>query len=108
MIHRSKKPAPPKTDPLHFIFEQHLYDFENDASDRRMFVGGVVAEYLAFLRENGIVIPSEYERPVIEELGAQVNLMLTKKIYGCYSISEFREKVSLKNRRRRSKVKKAG
>ncbi len=99
MIHRSKKAPPVKIDPLFLIFEQHLYNFENDVSDRKVFVAQVVAEYLAYLKDCHILIPVSHETLVISELGTQVNLMLTKKIYGCFSVDEFRKKISLKQRR---------
>lgn len=79
-------------DPLYVIFEQHLYNFQDSDSDRKTFIGNIVKEYLAHLRRNEIVVPQMLENQITEELASQVNTMLVKKIYGCVSIQDFREK----------------
>jgi|LauGreDrversion4_2_1035121.scaffolds.fasta_scaffold259088_2 hypothetical protein len=76
-------------DPLYVIFEQHLYNFQDSESDRKAFVANVIHEYLSFLRRKSIAIPRSLEAAIVEELAHQVNLMLTKKIYGCLSIEDF-------------------
>ena len=76
-------------DPLYVIFEQHLYNFQDSDSDRKTFVGNIINEYLSFLRRKSIAIPKSLEAAIVEELAEQVNVMLTKKIYGCLSIEEF-------------------
>lgn len=85
---RTKTQSQP--DPLYVIFEQHLYNFQDSDQDRKSFIGGVVADYLTFLRRKKVSIPPVLENQVIEELGRQVHTMLVKKIYGCFSIEEFR------------------
>jgi hypothetical protein len=79
-------------DPLYSIFEQHLYNFQDSNVDRKTFIAQVVQTYLTHLRKMKITVPKPYEPYIIEELAVMVNSMLVKKIYGCISISEFRQK----------------
>jgi hypothetical protein len=81
-----------KIDPLYVIFEQHLFNFQDSDADRKTFIGNIVTEYLSYLRKNNIIVPRSLEASVIEELGAQVNVMLVKKIYGCLTIQDYQEK----------------
>jgi hypothetical protein len=83
---------PGNEDPLYAIFEQHLYNFQDSNIDRKTFIVQVVQDYLTHLRRLKIAIPKNYEPYIIEELSTQVNTMLVKKIYGCFSLDEFREK----------------
>ena len=76
------------------IFEQHLNNFEDPDADRRTFIAQIVTDYLTYLRRMRLAIPREYEHLIIEELGAQVNGMLTRKTYGCVNIEEYRQKLS--------------
>ena len=85
-------------DPLYAIFEQHLYNFQDSSIDRKTFIVQVVQEYLTHLRRLKIAIPKSYEPYIIEELSAQVNTMLVKKIYGCFSLNEFRDEARPKKR----------
>jgi hypothetical protein len=78
-------------DPLYVIFEQHLYNFQDDDADRRTFIGNIVKDYLTYLRKMNIVVPKSLEHLIVEELAGQVNTMLVKKIYGCLSIDEYRK-----------------
>jgi hypothetical protein len=87
-------------DPLYTIFEQHLYNFEDSEQDRKTFIARVLKEYLGFLRKLKIAIPYSLESLVIDELAIQVNTMLVKKIYGCLSIDDYRQKASHSNKRR--------
>jgi hypothetical protein len=91
-----------KLDPLYVIFEQHLYNFQDADSDRKTFIGNIVNEYLSFLRRKSIAIPRSLEASIVEELADQVNVMLTKKIYGCLSIQDF-SKNQPKTRKRRAR-----
>lgn len=97
-------------DPLFVIFEQHLYNFQDSDIDRKTFIGNVIQEYFTHLRKMNIVIPKSLEAPVFEELATQVNTMLVKKIYGCFSIHDYQKKVPTiakkKARTRYSKLKK--
>jgi hypothetical protein len=82
-----------QVDPLFTIFEQHLYNFQDSDTDRKTFIGNVIHEYLTYLRKMSIVVPRSLEPSIIEELAAQVNTMLVKKIYGCLSIEDFQKQV---------------
>ena len=81
-------------DPLYVIFEEHLYNFQDSDSDRRVFIGNIVKDYLTYLRKMNVVIPKSLEASIIEELGIQVNTMLVKKIYGCLTIDEYKKTMS--------------
>jgi len=78
-----------KIDPLYVIFEQHLYNFQDSDADRKTFILTIVGEYLTFLRQKSIAVPKSLEPAICEELAEQVNIMLTKTIYGCFSLEEF-------------------
>lgn len=91
-------------DPLYVIFEEHLSNFADPDADRKTFVQKIVADYLNYLRKMNIIVPKSLEQPVIEELGAQVNTMLVKKIYGCLSISEYQKKLPSPTKRRARKT----
>ncbi len=97
-----KRPSPSELDPLYVIFEQHLFNFEDSEEDRKTFVLGIVQDYIAHLRSLKIVIPRNMEYLILEELFAQVNTMLSKKMYGCLSIDDYRKGVlpGLKRRAR--------
>ena len=81
-----------KLDPLHTIFEQHLFNFQDPNSDRDAFIEAIVREYLTHMRKLGLSVPKEWEPTVSEELFFQVRAMLLKKIYGCLTINEFTAK----------------
>jgi len=81
-------------DPLYVIFEQHLLNFQDSESDRKTFIGNVILDYLTYLRKMNIIVPHALESAVIDELGAQVQSMLVKKIYGCLTIGDFRKKTA--------------
>ena len=91
---------PEKIDPLYVIFEQHLYNFQDSTSDRKTFIAGIVGEYIGFLRQKNIAVPKSLEPAIVDELSDQVNLMLTKKIYGCLSIADF-TRTATRTRRKR-------
>lgn len=95
-------------DPLYVIFEQHLLNFEDNNMDRKSFTTGVVREYLHYLRQLQILIPKPLEAAIMDELGAQVGEMLTRKIYGCLSIDDYRKTApanqKTESRRRYSKL----
>ena len=78
-------------DPLYVIFEQHLFNFQDSDSDRKVFIGNIVNDYLTYLRKMNIVIPKSLESSIVEELAGQVNTMLVKKIYGCLSLDDYRK-----------------
>ena len=98
----SSSPSSEKIDPLYVIFEQHLYNFQDSDSDRKTFISGVVVEYLSFLRQKNIAVPKSLEAAIGEELAEQVNIMLTKKIYGCLTIDDFQKGIP-KPRKKRAK-----
>ncbi|MEN9722110.1 MAG: hypothetical protein RJB38_96 [Pseudomonadota bacterium] len=87
-------------DPLYVIFEQHLYNFQDSDSDRKTFIIGIVNEYLGFLRQKNIAVPKSLEPAITEELAQQVNLMMTKKIYGCLSLEDFQRGIPKAKKKR--------
>lgn len=91
-------------DPLYVIFEEHLLNFQDSDADRRTFIGNIVLDYITYLRKMNIIVPKNMEMAVYEELGAQVNTMLVKKIYGCPSVVEYQKGVpmSIKKRAKRT------
>ena len=82
-----------QVDPLYVIFEQHLLNFQDPDTDRRTLILKIVAEYINYLRNQNISVPRSLEQPIVEELYAQVNMMLVKKIYGCLTHTDFRSSV---------------
>lgn len=93
-----------KLDPLYIIFEQHLYDFNDDTDTEQDFVQKVVRDYMKFLNTSGAVVPPRLVKQIDEELQDQVGRMLKKKMYGCVTINEFVERersATGKTRRRR-------
>jgi hypothetical protein len=93
-----------KIDPLYVIFEHHLFNFQDSDTDRKTFIGNVVADYLSHLRKLNITVPKSLEQPIIEELASQVNTMLVKKIYGCLSIQEYQKKDHPRPAKRRARA----
>lgn len=87
-------------DPLYIIFEKHLYQIASPETDRAEFISAIVQDYLTFLRKRKVLIPKPLEASIIEELGAQVNTMLVKKIYGFVSINEFVHRAPLTAKKR--------
>lgn len=83
--------SPAYSDPLYSIFEQHLFNAMVEEESTDEFLERVVNDYLDRLTERGTVIPREH-RPAIEsDLREEVLEMLRKKIYGHFSINEFRK-----------------
>lgn len=78
-------------DPLYVIFEQHLFNFQDADLDRQTFVSNVLKDYFSYLRKANISIPKPLESSIMEELESQVQAMLVKKIYGCFSIQEYQD-----------------
>jgi len=97
---RVKSSATQKVDPLFSIFEQHLLNFQDPEIDRKTFIAKVVADYLSYLRKMNVTVPKTLEQPIVEELADQVNTILIKRIYGCFSIEEYRKSITPSLRRR--------
>jgi len=95
-----KQSAAAVQDPLYVIFEEHLYNFQDPDVDRKTFVGKIIQDYLTHLRRLSISIPKSLEASIVEELVEQVNSMLVKKIYGCFSLEEYQKKAPTKSKRR--------
>ncbi len=95
-----RTPQPKKLDPLYVIFEQHLLNFQDPEMDRKTLILKIVADYLSYLRKNNISVPRALEQPIVEELAAQVNTMLVKKIYGCLDHRDYQGDAPFKTRRR--------
>ncbi len=96
----TRKSKEPSLDPLYVIFEQHLCNFQDPDVDRKAFICGIIVDYLGFLRKKNITVPKPLEQPVIEELANQVNTMLVKKIYGCFSLQDYQKSLKPTMRRR--------
>jgi hypothetical protein len=97
-----KKHGQGQPDPLYVIFEQHLFNFPDADIDRKTLILRIVSDYLNYLRKLNITVPKSLEQPIIEELGAQVNTMLVKKIYGFGSLDQFQSGVEPSVKRRAS------
>ncbi len=97
---RAKTEKPVKIDPLFAIFEQHLLNFQDPEINRKTFIAKVVADYLSYLRKMNVTVPKSLEQPIVEELAEQVNTILVKRIYGCFSIEEYRKSITPTIRRR--------
>lgn len=97
---RIKEKPTAKIDPLYTIFEQHLYNFQDSEQDRKSFIGNVLRDYVRYLNKLNIMIPKSLEASVFEELAIQVNTMLTKKIYGCLTLDDYRRKAPAPAKRR--------
>jgi len=97
---RARATAPQKPDPLFTIFEQHLLNFQDPEIDRKTFIAKVVADYLSYLRKMNVTVPKTLEQPIVEELADQVNTILIKRIYGCFSIEEYRKSITPSIKRR--------
>jgi hypothetical protein len=91
-------------DPLYVIFEQHLYNFQDAEIDRKTFIQQVLKDYLSYLRKLNITVPKSLEESIFEELAAQIQVMLVKKIYGFFSIQEY-QKNQPSNLKRQAKTK---
>lgn len=87
-------------DPLYVVFEQHLFNFQDSDINRKVFIQNVVEEYLKYLRRTKRTIPKIMETQVIEELSAQVNTMLVKKIYGCSQGTSLKDAIPATVKRR--------
>jgi len=87
-------------DPLYVIFEQHLFHFQDPDMDRKKFIQAVISDYFNYLRKHHVTVPKSLEQPIAEELAAQVQTMLVKKIYGCPSLQEFQSRAPRTEKRR--------
>ena len=93
---RKKKPSfsVRKWDPLFIIFEKHLYDFNYDSRD--LFIKGVVEEYIQHLTRQKVVVPVLWRSHLEKTLAEEVSDMLVRKLYGCLTVEEFKEKTEEK------------
>lgn len=83
-----------KWDPLFIIFEKHLYDFNYES--RELFVKGVVDDYLAHLVKQKVVVPPTWKSHLEKTIAEEVSDMLVRRLYGCLTVEEFKEKASEK------------
>jgi hypothetical protein len=86
-------------DPLYIIFEQHLYNFQDADIDRKTFILAVIQDYLSYLRKMNMSVPKSLESAIIDELASQVTAMLVKKIYGCLTLSEYKNGITPKDKK---------
>ncbi|MGE3262496.1 MAG: hypothetical protein AB7K68_12015 [Bacteriovoracia bacterium] len=91
---KKRKAAPPfsvrKWDPLFIIFEKHLYDFNYES--RELFIGGVVKDYLSHLMRQKAMVPPAWKGHLEKTLTDEVSDMLVRKLYGCLTVEEFKQK----------------
>lgn len=103
----------PKIDPLYTIFEKHLYEFQQeegaDSDFRELIVENVVEDYMEFLRDRKVAVPTQWEGQIVDEIKAQVRNMLVKKTYGCLTVGEFiKGQPKAKRKEARRKYRKLG
>ena len=77
-------------DPLYVIFEQHLYDFNDDSEEESVFIDKVVTDYLKFLNVCGSIVPAKLQKQIVEDLKEQVGEMLHKRFLGLKEGKEFK------------------
>ena len=89
---KKKKPSYSvrKWDPLFIIFEKHLYDFNYES--RELFLKGVIDDYLSHLSQQKVTIPPAWRGHLERTLGEEVSDMLVRRLYGCLTVEEFKEK----------------
>ena len=76
-------------DPLYVIFEQHLYDFNDDSEEESVFIDKVVNDYPKFLHSCGSIVPAKLQKQIAEDLRDQVGEMLHKRFLGLKEGKEF-------------------
>lgn len=78
------------TDPLYSIFEHHLLNalVEEETSDE--FVTRVVRDYLLNVSHKAVIM-KQHQAMIEEDLRDEVLEMLRKKIYGHFSLADFRK-----------------
>lgn len=101
MVLRRKKRKKPafsvrKWDPLYIIFEKHLYDFNYES--REIFLKAVVDDYLLHLGRQKVMVPMAWKLHLEKTLGEEVSDMLVRKLYGCLTVEEFKEKKVAENK----------
>ena len=79
-----------KWDPLFIIFEKHLYDFNYES--REAFIKGVIDDYLSHLMQQKVTVPPTWKSHLEKTLAEEVSDMLVRKLYGCLTVEEFKEK----------------
>lgn len=82
-----------KWDPLFIIFEKHLYDFNYES--RELFLKAVVDDYIGHLVRQKVVIPPMWKNHLEKTLAEEVSDMLVRKLYGCLTVEEFKDKVEV-------------
>jgi hypothetical protein len=81
-----------KWDPLFIIFEKHLYDFNYESRER--FIVSVVEDYLDHLKQQKVMVPPSWKSHLEKTLAEEVSDMLVRRLYGCLTVEEFKEKAS--------------
>lgn len=82
-----------KWDPLFIIFEKHLYDFNYDS--RELFLKAVVDDYIGHLVRQKVVIPPMWKNHLDKTIAEEVSDMLVRKLYGCLTVEEYKEKTEI-------------
>jgi hypothetical protein len=79
------------TDPLLALFEDHLNNVVIESESSEDFLEYVVQEYLQQLKLKQFISLPHYKQ-IEQDLREEVLEMLRKRIYGYYSIDEYRSK----------------
>ncbi len=79
-----------KWDPLFIIFEKHLYDFNYES--RALFIKSVIDEYMKHLTKQKVIVPPAWRMQLEKNLAEEISDMLVRKLYGCLSVEDFKEK----------------
>ncbi len=91
-----------RLDPLYTIFEKHLYDFDDNEENQKVFVDKIANDYIQFLTVRKVAVPSRWQHLIMDELRDQIRKMMVKKMYGCLSIDEYivNHKPTIKEKKR--------
>ncbi len=77
---------------LYSIFEKNLLQLDDENPSLKEFVQTVVGDYLTETQNKGFGLNLSFKKELCEELEDVVRDMTLKKIYGSFSISEYRKK----------------
>lgn len=80
-----------ESDPLYFVFEQHLFTALVEDETIDSFLNRVVTDYLGRLLISGTVVPQTFRETLETDLRDEVLEMLRKKTYGHFSLAAYRK-----------------
>lgn len=94
----SRKEGMHNNDMLYQIFEKQLHDESADSSHDGLAIE-VVSLYIAALRSQGVVVPTQLREVMESDLIEEVLEMIRKKTYGFHNIQDYRASQSKQKRR---------